>query len=94
MFSARRAYGTFADLTNGTIDSILTGAFKERPAASVAMRMLIVCSVCQPARMVRLSNQLELRLNLEQLPFRELSCRGVVKVWFSNAPSEEALAAL
>jgi hypothetical protein len=58
------------------------------------MRMLIVCSICQPARMVRLSNQLELRLNLEQLPFRQLSCRRVVEVWFSNAPSKEALAAL
>jgi hypothetical protein len=44
--------------------------------------------------MVRLSNQLELRLNLEQLPFRQLSCRRVVEVWFSNAPSKEALAAL
>jgi hypothetical protein len=37
------------------------------------MGVLIIRPVCQPPCVIRLSDRLELGLNLKQLPFRELS---------------------
>jgi hypothetical protein len=73
MSGARGAHSALADLTNGAIDSVLTGAFKEGAATAVAMGVLIIRPVRQPPCVIRLSDRLELGLNLKQLPFRELS---------------------
>ena len=73
MFGARGADGTLADLTNGAIDSVLTGAFKEGAATAVAMGVLIIRPIRQPSCVIRLSDRLELGLNLKQLSFREFS---------------------
>jgi hypothetical protein len=94
MSGARGADGALADLTNGAIDSVLAGAFKEGAATAVAMDVLIIRPIRQPSCVIRLSDRLELGLNLKQLPFRELPRSCVMELGFGDAPTEEALAAL
>jgi hypothetical protein len=58
------------------------------------MDVLIIRPIRQPSCVIRLSDRLELGLNLKQLPFRELSRSWVMELGFGDTPTEEALAAL